>query len=300
MPEAKTLAWRAIEGIKKRMGGTLVVDCSGKRKKMRAGKLLALSMVLAEKLRELPEERIGIVLPPGIGGFVANLAVALANKSSVNLNFTAATGVVRKAMEMAGVKTVLTASQVVEKFREFPWPVDTRELQKIFSEKGTRRRVLYRLAQAHLYSAARLARKWKVDKYSPKEATLLFSSGSTGIPKGVPLTHGNIGANVDQIETVKLLPTGTRILGCIPIFHSFGMTVTMWYPLCHVLRVITYPSPIDTTALGKIIKKERPSVLVGTPSFFRLYMKQIPARNLRSVTSVVAGAEKTPKGLQEK
>jgi len=260
MPEEKTLAWRAIEGIKKGLNRVVVADYgSGHRKKTRAAKLLAMAMVLAEQIRELPQKRVGIVLPPSTAGFLVNLAVALANKSSVNLNFTTSTGVLKKAMEVAGIKTIITSQVMIDRLKEFPWTADLWELKQVFSQPGIRRKTLKYRAQAHILSVAQLTQRWKIKRYSDEEATLLFSSGSTGTPKGVPLTHGNIGANIDQIEEVRLLPTGTRILGCLPIFHSFGLTVTLWYPLCHTLRVSTYPNPIDTEALGKIIRKEKPT-----------------------------------------
>ena len=99
-------------------------------------------------------------------------------------------------------------------------------------------------------------------KGGDKEALLLFTSGSAGEPKGVPLTHRNMMANVCQFGSrLKLtLGTGDSLLGCLPLFHSFGCTVTLWYPIIEGIGVVTYPTPIETKALADLIGGRRPEI----------------------------------------
>ena len=301
MGDPKNLAWRALAGLKRNLNRVVVVDRTGyRRKTLRAGRLLATAAALAGLTCEIKEVRVGILLPPGIGCWITNLAVALAGKSSVNLNFTASTPAIQKMINASGINTIISARAMRERLSEFPWTREVWNLEEILKSPGMKSKVLKKFVQAHWLSTAALAKKWGIKEFVEEEATLLFSSGSTGIPKGVPLTHENIGANIDQIAAIGLLPRQTRLLACLPIFHSFGLTVTLWYPLCHPLTVITSPNPIDAPAIARAVKKERANVLMGTASFFRLYLREVRKSDFLTLKSVIAGAEKTPRGLHEK
>ena len=63
-------------------------------------------------------------------------------------------------------------------------------------------------------------------------ATIIFSSGSTGDPKGVMLTHYNVGSNIEQLAQCFALRGADRFLGVLPFFHSFGFTGTLALPPC--------------------------------------------------------------------
>jgi acyl-[acyl-carrier-protein]-phospholipid O-acyltransferase/long-chain-fatty-acid--[acyl-carrier-protein] ligase len=132
-----------------------------------------------------------------------------------------------------------------------------------------------------------------------REAGLLFTSGSSGEPKGVVLTHRNILGNCAQIDASGILPTGETLLANLPIFHSFGFTINLWYVLQRGLRVVTVPSPLDVHKCLDAIAAEKATVLLGTPTFFRPYLKRADPTQLASVKFVVAGAEKTPAGFHE-
>jgi len=131
------------------------------------------------------------------------------------------------------------------------------------------------------------------------EAALLFTSGSAGEPKGVVLTHRNLLANCAQVSSLSILPRTCTMLGCLPLFHSFGFTVTLWYPLLRGCRLVTVPSPLDTRRIIDAINGEQVSVLVGAPSFLRPILKKASSAELRSLELVVAGAEKLPEDLYQ-
>jgi len=129
------------------------------------------------------------------------------------------------------------------------------------------------------------------------EAALLFTSGSSGDPKGVVLSHRNLLANLRQIEDSDILPEHSKLLSSLPVFHSFGFTVGIWYALSRETVLITTPSPLDTVACVNAIKEEAVTITVGTPTFLRPYLRRATKEDLKSLQWVVAGAEKLPDDL---
>ena len=130
------------------------------------------------------------------------------------------------------------------------------------------------------------------------EAGLLFTSGSSGEPKGVALSHRNILANCAQVSSLSILPANVSMLGCLPVFHSFGFTITLWYPLIRGCMVVTVPSPLDTRKIIDAIRDEQATVLIGAPTFVRPILRKAQPHELRSLDLVVTGAEKLPDDLR--
>lgn len=279
----------------------LIVDCTLQRRAMKSGFLLALACMLARRLgRWTSNPRVGIVFPPGLGGYIANLAVVLAGKVPVNLNFTLGPAGVRACLKKAEIDCLLTTERVIEKMPLFPWPetgvVDLVEEMKCLHKGKT----LCLLGAIHLCPAAWLAKLLKVpSEGGDREAGLLFTSGSSGDPKGVVLTHRNILGNCMQIDASGLLPTSEKLIANLPIFHSFGFTVTLWYPLLRGCAVVTLPTPLDVKKTADVIEAESATILLGTPTFLKPYMKRVEPAKLASLKYVIAGAEKTSEGFAD-
>src|SRR4029079_17681761 len=72
--------------------------------------------------KQTKQKRIGIVLPPGRGGLIANIAAILAGKIPVNLNYTAGKESIQSAIKQAGIDRFITADVIVRKIQSFPWP----------------------------------------------------------------------------------------------------------------------------------------------------------------------------------
>ncbi len=295
-PELQShVGYESLRGLRKRFFTPVVTDAYAANRTLTGGQLLTVSIVLSRWIKKnVPERRIGIVLPPSLGATIANLGVILAGKIPVNLNFSAGRAANEAAMGRAGIHRLITVPALVDQVKDFPWlenRIDIGELCRSFSPATLKRWG----AVALLCPLALLRRLLSVPKRGDREeAALLFTSGSAGDPKGVILTHRNILANTAQIGAVLGQIQLNSILGCLPVFHSFGFTVTFWWPLLGGPRVVTYPSPLDAQKLIDTIEKHKLELLITTPTFLRAFIRKARPEQLRSLKMVVTGAEKLP------
>ncbi len=293
------LAWESFIALARDPGREAIVDCTWERRVMKRGMLLALAWGLSrDLLLQTEKKRIGIVFPPGLAAAISNLAVVLAGKVPVNLNFTLGPASLRACLKGAEIDCLLTTLRVQEKFSAFPWPecgvVDVLVRLKSLSKVKT----LSLLAAIRMLPSGFLAARLGVYRDGGKgEAGLLFTSGSSGEPKGVVLSHRNILGNCAQIDAAGLLVRSETLLANLPIFHSFGFTVSLWYPLLRGCRLVTLPSPLEVKKIADTIEAEAATVLLGTPTFFKPYLKRVDSAKLKSVKYVISGAEKTPDGF---
>jgi len=295
------LGREVARALAKRPRHVEIVDRTAERRPVTAAQLLGVAAALSRHLRKtVPEKRVGIVLPPGAGAHIANLAVAFAGKVPVNLNFTAGKAAVEASLKLGEINTVITADAMRAKVPNFPFPENTLDLKKLIEAAGGKKAIVPWLLAAWL-----LPNQWVADLLDlprtgdREEAALLFTSGSSGEPKGVVLTHRNIFANCAQISSLSILPDTAVMMACLPVFHSFGFTATLWYPLLRGCRVITVPSPLDTRKIVEAIQQEQASVMLGAPTFVRPFLKKATKEELNSLKLVVTGAEKLTMDLYE-
>ncbi|WP_255558869.1 AMP-binding protein [Horticoccus luteus] len=296
------LGRECVRALARQPGRVRVIDRTVQRREVKAGQLLAAAAAFSRRVRRtIPEQRVGIVLPPGAGAFIANLGVLCAGKVPVNLNFTAGRAALEASLRLGEIKTVISAEAMRGKVPDFPWPERTLDLRRELEAMGGKRAILPWLLAAWL-----LPNQWVADLLGlPRvgdraEAGLLFTSGSSGEPKGVALSHRNILANAAQVSSLSILPPNASLIGCLPLFHSFGFTVTLWYPLLRGCQVVTVPSPLDTRKIIDAISEEGATVLVGAPTFIRPILRKAKPEELRSLDLVVTGAEKLPQDLYDK
>jgi acyl-[acyl-carrier-protein]-phospholipid O-acyltransferase/long-chain-fatty-acid--[acyl-carrier-protein] ligase len=297
-----SLAREVVRGLAARAGRVVVVDRTAQRRELSGALLLALASETARHLRSATaSDRVAVVLPPGIGATMANLGCLMAGKVPVNLNFTLGREQAASCLRRAGAELLVTAeafrAKVAEKSPDFPWGdrvCDVGELLK----SVPRWRLALKVAVIRLAPAAWVPALLGVSsRGGDDEAALLFTSGSSGEPKGVALSHRNLLANMRQIEDADILPEDAVLLSSLPVFHSFGFTVGVWYALSRPVRLVTLPSPLDSAAAVRAIREEKVTVVVGTPTFLRPYLRRGTKEDFASLEWAVVGAEKCPQDL---
>ena len=291
----KSLGVACIQGLKERQSKVVITDAFQKGRQLKGGMLLAVALALSKWIKKhFPEPRVGIVLPPGIGTTLVNLATVLAGKVPVNLNFSVGIASNQAALKIAGIQSVFTSEVFVAKIKDFPWPSKRWDVAEVLKDIG-KFSVIWRYLLVRILPWHGIVKCFKIsEEGGNKEAALLFTSGSSGEPKGVVLTHRNLLGNAMQVNEILELDPESKLLGCLPTFHSFGFTVTIWYPLCFGAEVVTYISPLDVIALGEVIAKYKVTLVITTPTFLRSYVKRVKPEQLSCVKTVLTGAEKLP------
>jgi acyl-[acyl-carrier-protein]-phospholipid O-acyltransferase / long-chain-fatty-acid--[acyl-carrier-protein] ligase len=293
------LARRALRGLKRSPFSTLVIDGMD-GSKLSCGKLLGVSIALGRYLRKnFHEKRIAIVLPASKGAVVANLAVALANKIPVGLNFTASAEAIGSAIARAEIQTAISARQFHGRLPNLPWPQTIVFLDELLPKLKTQ--ILFWWIAGIVTPNFLLARWLGLPRQGGhEEAVLLFTSGSSGEPKGVVLSHHNVIGNVTQFTVMLDARPEDSLLASLPFFHSFGCTVTLWYPLIEGTPIVTYPNPLEAAKNAALVEKYHITVVLATPTFLRAYLRKAEQQQLRSTRLVIVGAEKMPLDLSEK
>lgn len=237
-------------------------------------------------------------MPPSVGGSIVNLACWMNGQTVVNLNYTANKESFLHAVKAAKIKTIISSEAFLKKLESKGMQIPQNKanivlLEHIKSKKDTLRlaRYMFMVKTLPTFILSTLA-----IKYRPLNdtAAILFSSGSEGVPKGVELSHANLIANTKQVSSVFNMEDTDTILSALPLFHAFGLSVTMLMPLLEGLMFICHPDPRDVVRLGKLISHYQITLLCGTSTLFKLYCKapKLHPLMLDTIRFAVAGAEK--------
>ena len=259
--------------------------------------VLSFAKVLKTKLRG--QRHVGVLLPSSAAGAIVNMALFVLGKVPVNLNYTLSAESMQKALAKAQIDTVLSSAKFLDKLTAKGFDFNAILADKLlFAEdiaKG-----LNKTAKTHAFLTALFAPQWWIklryfaDVKLDDTATILFSSGSEGDPKGIELSHKNLLTNIKQVSELLNFRRDDVILNSLPIFHSFGLTVTALLPLCEGVKMVSVADPTDGAAIGKMSAKHGVSILFGTSTFFRLYTrnKKLHPLMFQNVRIVITGAEK--------
>jgi len=257
------------------------------------------TIFLAGRLRKVWERQnmVGLLLPPSVPGALVNFAALLTGKVPVNLNYTVSEETLRSCIRQCGIKTVLTSKVFIEKLK-LQVEGDLVFLEDVTARSSLAEKLLSFL-RAWLVPISALERQLGRQQRAELDdlATVIFSSGSTGEPKGVMLSYYNIGSNIEQLEQVLGLERNDGLVGVLPFFHSFGFTGTLCLPAALGVRVVYYANPLDARAIGPLVSQHSLTFLLATPTFLQLYMRTCAPEDFGSLRVVLTGAEKLPERL---
>ncbi|HEY2857226.1 MAG TPA: acyl-[ACP]--phospholipid O-acyltransferase [Terracidiphilus sp.] len=272
----------------------------GKTPRVRFGSALVKSIYIARRLRPAigSQKMVGLLLPPSVGGSLTNYALMLLGRIGVNLNYTASSEVIASCAQQCSIDVVITSKAFVERFPKLAIPGRTIFLEDTLQSPRVTEKLIsilcaFTLPQGFLrraIGADRGASRTSVDEV----ATVIFSSGSTGDPKGVMLTHYNIVSNIQQVSQVFMLGGRDKILGILPFFHSFGFMGALWLPAVNGIGVVYHPNPFDTGVISELVGKYRVTFMIATPTFLQTYMRRCSPESFGSLQYVLVGAEKLP------
>lgn len=264
-------------------------DTTGKS--LSFGRTLTAAVALADLLKRDTKDQsyIGILLPSSLGGMLANLAVTLSGKISVNLNYVASRQFRAHCMQACGVKTVLTSRTFIEKVDTLEAPEGAVYLEDLLP-RVTPLMKIRALVMARFMPRRRLARASSFHADQP--ATVMFSSGTTGTPKGIVLSHHNILSNVEAFRMVYRPTSDDNVCAVLPFFHSFGYTTTLWFPLLSGFPASYHTNPLDGEQVARVVRENKSTLLLATPTFLLSYIRKAQPEDFKSLRYVVVGAEK--------
>ncbi len=258
---------------------------------------LAFHKLLTSSILKPDVQMVGLLLPPSVGGVLANTAISLAGKVAVNLNYTLTEDTINYCIREAGVQQVLTSRRFLEK-RPYNLDAELIYLEDLKAQISTVDK-LRAMAVARLMPLGMLSKKLGLDRIGPDDVmSIIFTSGSTGEPKGVMLSQNNIASNLECVRQLLNLTNQDMLLGVLPFFHSFGYTIALWLPLCSDPGGTYHFNPLDARIVGKLVEKYKATILCATPTFLRSYMKRCTVEELKSLNLVIVGAEKLPEDLR--
>ncbi|WP_072680350.1 acyl-[ACP]--phospholipid O-acyltransferase [Arcobacter sp. LA11] len=281
--------------------GTNFIFADSTGLELSGNKFLTVSILFKNLLKSrVKGQNVGLLLPSTAAGAFINYSVLMMGKTAVNLNYTAEINSLKMAVEKAEIKTIVASKKFIDKLEgkginidELLQKVDViyvEDLKPLISKvSGLLTLLSVKFIPSFLLKTIHIKKIKKDDT-----VLILFSSGSEGTPKGVELTSDNILGNTQQIAGVLNANENDIIVGSLPIFHAFGITVTTFLPLIEGIKCVAHPDPTDGVGLGKLVSKYKATIMCGTSTFFRLYTKNSKVHPLmfESLRFTVAGAEK--------
>lgn len=244
------------------------------------------------------EKNVGIWLPTSVGSAMANISLAFHHRVSVNLNYTMGMDAISSAVRQTGMKTVITSKKFLSRV-----PLELEGVEFVYLEDALRGITKWQRIRALLEVV--LLPGWFLDYVvlglgshkADDIVTIIFSSGSTGEPKGVMLSQRNISSNAVSAVGHLGINAGDSLMGVLPLFHSFGYTVLLWLPLQIGASVVYYPDPRQAKEIGELTRKFNCMGLISTATFLRFYLRRCEVEDFKTLRLLMCGAEKLPPAL---
>lgn len=265
--------------------------------------IMVKAVILSREIRKMTPrdcKYVGVMLPNTSAAVVAILAVLMADKTPAVLNFTASRKSVKLAMDKADLTCVLTSRQFLKKINFEP-----------FTEMFMLENLAGKISKGSKVTAALMVAllPWRelMNIISPlsyndvnRTLVIIYSSGSTGEPKGVMLSHHNINSDIYSIVRIVNWTSSDRILGNLPIFHSFGFIGSFCIGIARNTRIALITNPLDAKMVSYALKRLKVTVMLAAPGFLQTYMKRCQPEDFASLRLVVTGAERLREDISEK
>ena len=295
VPKGSTITEVFLNQARQNPSRLIIADQASGEKTYRD--LITAIMILSPLIKALPDKHIGIMLPASAGAVIVYLSTLFAGKIPVMVNWTVGSRNMVYSLNVIGVNKILTAQALVNRLSEQRVNLEQLNDRFVFLEE-LRGKISYK-SKISAWLRSRLT--WSSLKH-PKMtdiAVILFTSGSEGLPKSVPLSHSNIMTNIRDIPSMATVSEKDVLIGILPPFHSFGITVTIVFPLCMGIRTVYNPNPTEALTIARLIEEYNVSIMVGTPTFLNGIVKASNSKQLRTLRLVISGAEKCPAAVYE-
>ncbi len=259
-------------------------------------------LALSEEIKKNPGKHIAILLPASCGAYLIILAVLMANKIPVMLNWTLGPRYLNHMMQVTHSESVISSWKFLERLSNVEFGHLTTKMHYLEDiKKRISKKNKLKALMMSFKSTKRLLKKLNLNTVSEDDnCVILFTSGTESNPKGVPLSHKNILSNQRAaINAVKLRNTDI-FYGILPPFHSFGFSVAGILPILAGIKVAYYPDPTDSYSLAEGIERWKITIICSAPSFLKGLLHAASIDQLRTIRYFVTGAEKTPKAIFEK
>lgn len=295
-PNAReNLPMRLLRVLRRRRRLRTVSDSTGAS--LTGGALITRSLVLRRLLRRLvltTEERyVGILLPPTCAAVATNVALTLDRRITVNLNYTLTSELLNTCICQSGIRHVVTSRRFMERMN---YVLDAELLYlEDLRDKPTLIDKVIGAFQGYVLPLSVLVRLLHLNQIADDDIlTVVFTSGSTGQPKGAMLSFDNVSSNVSAVDEILRVRRDDILLGVLPFFHSFGYTITLWALLTLDLEAIYHVNPLEAQVVGKLCRERKATILLATPMFLRTYLQRCEPDSFASLEVLVTGGERLP------
>ncbi len=253
------------------------------------------------------DKNVGFMLPTSRDAALGIMSILGAGKTTVNLNYSAPVDTILGCMEKADLTTVVSTRAFFDKLcgKNPAFGQLAGKCQMVYLDEEEEKISTFGKLVSSLFimlcHKGLLRRLWFTSARLDDNAVILFSSGSEGTPKGVELTQKNVISNAQQGDHIIKLRRTDVMTALLPLFHSFGFTMTFMMPLLDGVPMVLCPDPTDIKTLARVCAQYKTTILMGTPTFLRAIAinRWVHPMCLDSLRYIIAGAEKLRPEMRE-
>lgn len=280
----------------KMQGNKLAIIDKTTDKRVTYSKALIASLILSSKFDKYDEGFLGIMIPTSAGCALASVGTLMSGRIPVMINYsTGAEENAKYAQKKCKFKTIITSKALLEKIKcpVLDGMVMLEDIMDSISTADKLKAAVISALPAGLILS--IIHKGEMDD----TAAVLFTSGSEKDPKAVQLSHLNLVSNIENFSRHIKISGEDVMLANLVFFHVFGLTVNLWVSFYHGMTMVTYANPLDFQTVSTIAREEKPTIMVGTPSFFWGYLHKSEPGDFKTLRLMVAGADKCPDALRD-